>query len=206
MNKSALLALPLMLACAGAAEATPILGTSGFGAPVVPGTNTVISFNDQVDGSFGSMSLGGFTFSGIGGVLRFSNQFPDQFNGRGARYLDNNAGQTAGLRIDFNGILDAFAFNWGASDVPWTLTAFDAFGNILESMTTPVTHASNAGDYIGFAHAGMAYITLTASSAGDWIFLDNFTFATQQVPEPGSLAVLGLGLAGLAGLRRRKSA
>ena len=190
------------------ALANPVSGTDGFGNPVVPGATSTIDFDSQGDATFSSLSLGGVTFSGIGGTLRTDNSFPNDYNGRGARYLDNSAGATNGFRFDFSAPLSGFAFNFGASDVAWTLTGFDALGNLLESYQLPVVSASNQGDYFGLTANGtnFSYATLTSSAtAFDWVFVDNFTIAAAgaAIPEPGSFALLGLGLLGLVSARSK---
>ncbi|MEO8937458.1 MAG: PEP-CTERM sorting domain-containing protein [Burkholderiaceae bacterium] len=193
---------------AGNAVATPVSGTDGMGTPTIAGQTGIVNFDSTALATRSSLTSGAVTISGIGGSIRVANDYPGQYNGRGAAYLDNDQGDTNGFRFDFASIVNAFAFNFGASDNVWTLTAFDASGHVLESVRAPITNGSNAGDYIGLADAGIKYATLTTSSS-DWVFVDNFVYAAplvraSAVPEPGSIALIGLGIAGVVAMRRRK--
>lgn len=205
--KTLLGALALAL-FAGHAAATPISGTDGTGTPTIAGQTGIATFDATPLGRTSSVTSGNVTVSGIGGSIRAANDYPNQYNGRGAAYLDNDSGATNGFRFDFASIVNAFAFNFGASDEVWMLTAFDAAGHMLESVQAPVTSTSNAGDYIGLSVGGIQYATLTTQFS-DWVFVDNLVYAaasthSSAVPEPGSIALIGLGIAGVFAMRRRK--
>lgn len=181
-------------------------GTSGSSAPPLSNATAIVDFENQPNATFSSLTSNGVTFTGIGGSLRTDAQYAGLYNARGSRYLDNNQGSTGTVRFDFDTLVNGFAFNWGASDVAWTLSAFDAMGNVIESYVLPITNASNAGDYVGLQDNGISYATMTGG-AGDWIFVDNFTIAQAgtSVPEPAPLALLGLGVVGLLASRRKAS-
>jgi hypothetical protein len=192
---------------AGSAFATPISGASGAGAPSVPGATTVLDFDSMGNTTFSSVTFGNVTISGMGGSLRSSNQFAGQYNGRGAYYLDNAQGNTSGFRFDFANTVTAFAFNWGAADDTWTLSAYDASNNLIETMLPTATHGSNSGEYFGLADTGIKYAVLSDASPGDWVFVDNFVVAeaSANVPEPASLALFGAAFGAAALVRRRKA-
>ena len=179
---------------------------SGLGSPIdaISG-GTVIDFETAPSGDFANITVGNITFTGVGAPLTIGSDYDGQFNNSGKSIYNGFDLVPNQFRFDFGSTVNAFAFNFGASDSPWLLSSFDVGGNLLESITIAPVFASNSGNYFGIAANGIKYATLVEQGGGDYVFIDNFTATsanTTAVPEP--FTIVGTLIGGTAALRMRK--
>lgn len=196
---------PLLVLCASTfASAAPVFMTN----PVDPSLagSSVVDFTGEAQGYFSSRTFGGgdVTVNTTGSDLNIENTYGGSYASSG-NYLANGAGGN-GFNIVFANAVSAFGFNWGAADRPWTMRLFDASNAMIGSFAV----AAQTDPYAAFIGADgngqtIKSINMVASSY-DYMLLDNlqYTASNASVPEPTTLAMLGLGMLGLFGARRRK--
>lgn len=207
------------LACLFAAMAMPVQAgiitftdRSAFEAAV--SGETVIDFNSVgptgVDGSFSSRTFNGeVTFSQ--GDSRLFILGEDVYSGANlsSAYLNHNDAGTQNVVVTFAGEVFAAGMelghleNWAGvgGTTTFSLSTGDVFTAVSERL-----HDSGAQlNFIGWiSDTGFDSIVIDDPSKGTVI--DDFTYTSVSVPEPGTLGLLAVGLISLAGasMRRRR--
>jgi hypothetical protein len=186
------------------ASAGPTLiynNSAAFMAQVMPGYSYTETFTSVVDDNTNTQS-----FSGPGGFA-FTASVPagEQFY-FGADALSTNLPNIS-ITLTFTGMaVRAVGGNFFNIDLMDQLVADSVSISLQDSLgtSTTFTAADLAGSFRGFvSSAAITSMTITGSQAlGRYATIDNLTIG-YALPEPASLALVGLALAGLAATRRR---
>jgi hypothetical protein len=214
--KNLLLVVSLLVASAASANATIVLNFEGVGDLATVGN----FYNGGAGANYGinfSNNALGIVDSDAGGNGNFGGEpSPNTV----LFFLDGDAA-TMDVAAGFD---TGFSFFYSAINQSGFINVYDglgATGNILATLNLPVT-PSNGGDpngnfspfyAIGINFSGIAH-SVDFGGTVNQIGFDDVTLGsevaggTAPVPEPGTIALLGLGMAGLAfyGKRRQKKA
>ena len=179
-----------------AASMLPLFATAaplqGLGQPIndtaLVGGKT-ITFDNPGTFSGNSLTIDDVTITSGGPNFSVTSALAGGYNTTGP-YLETQ-GQVTKFTFSFATPVIAAAFNFGASDEDWSLTAFNGT-EILETLTIAPTGSSNNKEYFGLESSGITRLELLAPRS-DYILLDNFTYKPGVIPSINTVNISAIG-------------
>lgn len=217
----ALAAAIAYVASAGAAQAAPMTflnDEAGFNAALGGAVLTIEDFNDEtVTPDQMSLNLSDLTITSTQMHLGVRSSIDCGAFGLATACFAISGFETTPITFTFPSPVNAFAFDFNDFGDNDNNSAPPGLGDLRLTIPGLVTDlviassdGSNADDiaqFFGFIDpdASFTQIVLENTFFEDNVAYDNFRFGTvAAVPEPSTLALFGLGLAGIAALRRRR--
>jgi hypothetical protein len=191
----------------GTANATPMFynNMATFNAAAAGITLSTDSLDSRPTGTLPS-SANGITISTTNnGIITAS---PSYASGHAVHLTTQSSG--TGVTFAFSTAINAFAIDvWDLGTVGSTIftVALSSGGSMVYNLTDAVNGLQSFYGVID-SMTSFTSVTLTNSDGGDVVEFDNVKYGTAPsiIPEPRTLALFGIGLAGLGYARRRRAA
>jgi hypothetical protein len=185
---------------------TPILNAGG----IQYGPDEAATYNTN---AVGPVVIPNFTFSGFSGIIKngASGVFPDTSFGTQAAFLQSYNGTGSTISWAINGLTVGQTYTLSFYDVaasaaiaPGENFTVSAFGSAALPYTPIASYRMDSFDFVASSSSGSIDFTgLTIPTGNFATAIDNIQIST--IPEPVTLSLFGIGLAGAAAMRRRRT-
>lgn len=200
MRKSLVLGSLAAAVAASAASADVIVFTQLAAYNMYVGATDSFSVSESFDGYNGFYNS---PLAGSSGGINWLATASGGIYASGGLFSTNNP---TGLTFSFDaGVVRGIGGNFFATDINFNVVTSYMLVSLNDG-TSYFGEVSSANQFLGFYSTGAAITSVTigamSGGAGDvYPTVDNFQIASIPIPAPGAIALLGL--AGLAGRRRR---